>query len=93
MRALRHSRKRRELHLVICPRGDDAFAISRNLTDQLPALCVLLVAAPGSCSLVGVVAGVAGHLQPPPDARLAAEQGDLYLIDRRAGIPRARFKG
>ena len=38
-------------------------------------------------------AGVAGHLQPPPYGRLAAEQDDLQLVDRGVAFPGGGFNG
>jgi hypothetical protein len=40
-----------------------------------------------------VEAGVAGHLQPPPYGRLAAEQDDFQLVDWCVAFPRGGFKG
>ena len=37
--------------------------------------------------------GVAGHLQPPPDGRRAAEQDDLQLVDRGVAFAGGGFSG
>jgi hypothetical protein len=50
---------------------------------------------PADCDLKDgvqpVEAGVARHLHPPPDGRLAAEQDDLQLVDRCIAFPGGGF--